>query len=172
MALRPSPAQIAFPPSIAALDDGDFALSTRDFELIASIAKEQAGIVIRAHKSAMIRGRLMRRLRALQLRTVAEYCELLRGPQADRELPQLLNVLTTNHTAFFRERHHFDHLKPRRLPETIERAQRGGGRDPHLVRRLLDGRGALLHRRHGPLRRRRRAGSTSRSSPPTSTPTC
>ena len=115
-------------PAVSALDDGDFALSTRDFELIASIAKEQAGIVIRAHKSAMIRGRLMRRLRVLHLRTVAEYCELLRGPQADSELPQLLNVLTTNHTAFFRERHHFDHLKSEALPETIERAQRGAGR--------------------------------------------
>ena len=70
----------------------------------------------------------MRRLRALNLRTVAEYCELLRGPQADRELPQLLNVLTTNHTAFFRERHHFDHLRSEGPAETVERAQRGSGR--------------------------------------------
>jgi chemotaxis protein methyltransferase CheR len=128
MALRASSVPAMTAPTASALDDGDFALSTRDFELIASIAKEQAGIIIRAHKSAMIRGRLMRRLRVLQLRTVAEYCELLRGPQADSELPQLLNVLTTNHTAFFRERHHFDHLKSEALPETIERAQRGAGR--------------------------------------------
>jgi chemotaxis protein methyltransferase CheR len=129
MALRSTgAAQITFPPIASGMEEGDFAISSRDFELIASIAKAQAGIVIREHKSAMIRGRLMRRLRALQLRTVAEYCELLRGPNAERELPQLLNVLTTNHTAFFRERHHFDHLKAEALPETVERAQRGGGR--------------------------------------------
>jgi chemotaxis protein methyltransferase CheR len=111
-----------------ATDDGDFTLSQRDFELIASIAKEQAGIVIRAHKMAMIRGRLLRRLRALHLRSVTEYCELLRGPDADRELPQLLNVLTTNHTAFFRERHHFDHMRSHALPEIYSRATRGDGR--------------------------------------------
>lgn len=111
-----------------ATDDGDFTLSQRDFELIASIAKEQAGIVIRAHKMAMIRGRLLRRLRALHLRSVTEYCELLRGPDADRELPQLLNVLTTNHTAFFRERHHFDHMRSHALPEIYGRAGRGDGR--------------------------------------------
>ncbi|MGL4444206.1 MAG: CheR family methyltransferase [Alsobacter sp.] len=111
-----------------ATDDGDFTLSQRDFELIASIAKEQAGIVIRAHKMAMIRGRLLRRLRALHLRSVTEYCELLRGPDADRELPQLLNVLTTNHTAFFRERHHFDHMRSHALPEIYSRAGRGDGR--------------------------------------------
>jgi chemotaxis protein methyltransferase CheR len=129
MAFRPtSAAQVAFPAAPAGLDDGDFALSQRDFDLIASIAKEQAGIVIRAHKSAMIRGRLMRRLRSLNLRSVAEYCELLRGPNAGQELPQLLNVLTTNHTAFFRERHHFEHLKSESLPETLARAHRGGGR--------------------------------------------
>ena len=111
--------------AIQALDDQDFQLSTGDFELIASIAREQAGIVIRSHKAAMIRGRLLRRLRALNLRTVREYCELLRGPGAGTELPQLLNVLTTNHTAFFRERHHFDHMREDALPEMFSRASRG-----------------------------------------------
>jgi len=110
------------------IEDGDFTLSQRDFELIAGIAKEQAGIVIRAHKMAMIRGRLLRRLRALHLRSVADYCELLRGPEADSELPQLLNVLTTNHTAFFRERHHFDHMRSQALPGIYARATRGDGR--------------------------------------------
>jgi chemotaxis protein methyltransferase CheR len=128
MAARPAQVLPSFPPAPAALEEGEYALSPRDFELIASIAKEQAGIVIRAHKSAMIRGRLMRRLRSLNLRSVSEYCDLLRGPEAERELPQLLNVLTTNHTAFFRERHHFDHLRSDALPESIEHAHKAGGR--------------------------------------------
>ena len=54
-----SAAPISFPPIASGMEDGDFAISSRDFELIASIAKAQAGIVIREHKSAMIRGRLM-----------------------------------------------------------------------------------------------------------------
>ena len=47
-----------------AADETDFALSPRDFELIAGIAKDQAGIIIRAHKSAMIRGRLAKAIAA------------------------------------------------------------------------------------------------------------
>ncbi|MCP8937825.1 protein-glutamate O-methyltransferase CheR [Alsobacter sp. SYSU M60028] len=112
----------------ASIDDADIQLSKEDFALIAGIARDQAGIVIRAHKAAMIRGRLLRRLRALNLRSVRDYCDLLRGPDADAELPQLLNVLTTNHTAFFRERHHFDHMRAHGLPETLAHAARGDGR--------------------------------------------
>lgn len=111
-----------------AADGSDYALSDKDFELIAGIARDQAGIVIRAHKSAMIRGRLMRRLRALQLRSVAEYCDLLRSGDGHKELPSLLNVLTTNHTAFFRERHHLDHLRSDALPETYSRALKHNSR--------------------------------------------
>ena len=88
---------------------------TGDFELIASIAREQAGIVIRAHKSAMIRGRLhaapARAATCARFASTASFCA---ARSAGTELPQLLNVLTTNHTAFFRERHHFDHMRERR----------------------------------------------------------
>ncbi|MBA4223063.1 MAG: chemotaxis protein CheR [Methylobacterium sp.] len=95
--------------------------------LVAKLVYEHAGIVIREHKEAMARGRLARRVKVLGLGSIAEYCAYLRTPAAVDEIPELINAVTTNHTAFFRERHHFDHLRKDVLPRLIqERAGRRG----------------------------------------------
>lgn len=102
-------------------------LSRDDMGFIAKLVYEHAGIVIREHKEAMTRGRLARRVKALGLASVAEYCAYLRTSGAADEIPELINAVTTNHTAFFRERHHFDHLRKEVLPRLIqERSGRRG----------------------------------------------
>jgi len=105
----------------------DTALSRDDMALVAKLVYEHAGIVIREHKEAMARGRLARRVKVLGLGSIAEYCAYLRTSAATDEIPELINAVTTNHTAFFRERHHFDHLRKDVLPRLIqERAGRRG----------------------------------------------
>ncbi|MEI5665254.1 protein-glutamate O-methyltransferase CheR [Bosea sp. CCNWLW174] len=105
----------------------DTALSRDDMALVAKLVYEHAGIVIREHKEAMARGRLARRVKVLGLNSIAEYCAYLRTAAASDEIPELINAVTTNHTAFFRERHHFDHLRKDVLPRLIqERAGRRG----------------------------------------------
>ena len=105
----------------------DVTLTRDDMKFIAALVYEQAGIVIREHKEAMTRGRLARRVKALGMGSVAEYCAFLKTPQAAGELPELINAVTTNHTAFFRERHHFDHLRRDVMPRLVqERAGRRG----------------------------------------------
>ena len=105
----------------------DTTLSRDDMALVAKLVYEHAGIVIREHKEAMARGRLARRVKVLGLGSIAEYCAYLRTPAATDEIPELINAVTTNHTAFFRERHHFDHLRKDVLPRLIqERAGRRG----------------------------------------------
>lgn len=105
----------------------DTTLSRDDMALVAKLVYEHAGIVIREHKEAMARGRLARRVKVLGLGSIAEYCAYLRTAAAADEIPELINAVTTNHTAFFRERHHFDHLRKDVLPRLIqERAGRRG----------------------------------------------
>ena len=105
----------------------DTTLSRDDMALVAKLVYEHAGIVIREHKEAMARGRLARRVKVLGLGSIAEYCAYLRTPAAADEIPELINAVTTNHTAFFRERHHFDHLRKDVLPRLVqERAGRRG----------------------------------------------
>jgi chemotaxis protein methyltransferase CheR len=102
----------------------DLNLTAEDLAFVAEVAYREAGIVIRPHKQAMARGRLARRARSLGVHSIADYCDLLRGPQAKSEIPFLINALTTNHTSFFRERHHFDHLRTEVLPPLLDSGAR------------------------------------------------
>lgn len=97
----------------------DAALAPDDFRMIIALAHRSAGLVVHAHKEAMVRGRLSRRARDLGLASVGEYCAILRSPELDGELPHLLNALTTNHTSFYREAHHFEHLGQVALPSLM-----------------------------------------------------
>ncbi len=114
----------ASPPGLAAHADVEAELSDGDFRLVAEIIRREAGIVVRDHKQAMVRGRLARRARDLGLPSVGAYCERLRGPALADELPGLMNALTTNHTAFWREPHHFDHLESTALPSLLADGRR------------------------------------------------
>lgn len=81
------------------------------FHFIRDFARHHAGLEISANKRPMVAGRLVKRLRRLQIETFEEYRRLLEADTLDEELVELINVLTTNHTKFFREDHHFDHLE-------------------------------------------------------------
>lgn len=93
----------------------DFPFTDKDFRFIASLASEKTGIVLADHKRDMVYGRLARRLRALRIGSFAEYCELLQSAEGEGEIPHLVNAITTNLTGFFREAHHFEHLREQAL---------------------------------------------------------
>jgi chemotaxis protein methyltransferase CheR len=98
-------------------------LSREDFARVAALAHQHAGLVVREEKTVMVGGRLARRARALGLPDLAAYCRLLRGPEAEAEIPFLINALTTNHTSFFRERPHFEHLRAEVIPAIASAAR-------------------------------------------------
>lgn len=102
----------------------DLNLTPEDLAFVSDVAYREAGLVIKPHKQAMARGRLARRARMLGVKSIADYCALLRTPNGRSEVPFLINALTTNHTSFFRERHHFDHLRRDVLPALLDGATR------------------------------------------------
>jgi chemotaxis protein methyltransferase CheR len=87
----------------------EFAFSDVDFSSLAQLAYDHAGIVLQESKRNMVYGRLSRRLRALRLSSFLDYRDYLAAHE--RELERFINSLSTNHTKFFREVHHFDHLR-------------------------------------------------------------
>jgi len=94
----------------------EFSFSQENFRFLAGLAQARTGIVLADHKKDMVYGRLTRRLRALNLDGFAEYCELLQSDAGADEVGHLINAVTTNLTSFFREAHHFDHLRDAVLP--------------------------------------------------------
>ncbi len=104
----------------------EFAFGNEDFEALRALVKSLTGINLSDQKRELVYGRLSRRLRALNLGSFQEYRKLLTAnPQ---ELVQLTNAITTNLTAFFRERHHFDYLREQVLAPIAA--------DPRATRRV------------------------------------
>lgn len=96
-------------PGPAADGEREFAFSDADFRGLAQVAYEQAGISLADSKRNLVYSRLSRRLRALGLATFREYRDFLEQNIAERE--SFINAISTNLTKFFRESHHFDHLR-------------------------------------------------------------
>ena len=106
--------------------DGEFVFTEDDFQRIAAILHGEAGIVLSGNKATLVYSRLTKRLRALGLTSFRDYCGLVAGGEGLGERQTMLAALTTNVTRFFREPHHFEHLKTRVLPPLIEAARSGG----------------------------------------------
>jgi chemotaxis protein methyltransferase CheR len=83
-----------------------------EFAFITGLLHRETGIRLATGKEALVAGRLDKRLRHLGIADYPEYVRYLRTqPPAGGEMIQLINVLTTNETFFFRERQHFDFLR-------------------------------------------------------------
>ncbi len=98
----------------------EFVFTVQDFRYIQQLVGEVAGISLSEAKQDLVYSRLCKRLRALGLTSFRQYCEYVRH-DATRELSHLINAITTNLTAFFREQHHFDFLAESLLPELVTR---------------------------------------------------
>lgn len=100
----------------------EFAFTRKDFDFLRNLSNSHTGIVVNDDKFDMFYSRLSRRVRALQMRSFAEYCDYLRDHPDSGELVELINAITTNLTAFFRENHHFEYLRDHAIPERIRAA--------------------------------------------------
>lgn len=105
---------------------GEFGFDRSDFAFIASAIYEDAGIHLPASKANLVYSRLAKRLRALGLESFRDYCALVGSEDGVQERAQMIAALTTNVTRFFREPHHFDHL--RRVVEPMVKDIRSGRR--------------------------------------------
>ena len=114
------------PSSSGATVPGEFVLTAQDFKQIASLLHAEAGIYLPETKQALVYSRLAKRLRALGLESFRDYCELVSGNNGIDERQKMISALTTNVTRFFREPHHFEHLRKSVLPPLLESARRGG----------------------------------------------
>jgi chemotaxis protein methyltransferase CheR len=102
-------------------------LSRKEFRLLGEFIQQEAGIKMPPVKKTMLEGRLQKRLRSLGMNSFSEYCNYLFSPEGiKQEVVQMLDVVTTHKTDFFREPVHFKYLTDTIIPELI--ASNGTGK--------------------------------------------
>jgi len=106
--------------------EGEFLFTDEDFRRVSAMLHADSGIHLPDSKATLVYSRLAKRLRTLGLRSFSDYCELIAGNEGTSERQAMLAALTTNVTRFFREPHHFDHLRDSLLPGLIAEAKAGG----------------------------------------------
>jgi chemotaxis protein methyltransferase CheR len=109
----------------APLAAGEFGFDRSDFAFIATTLHEDAGIHLPASKANLVYSRLAKRLRVLGLESFRDYCALVGSEEGAEERAQMIAALTTNVTRFFREPHHFDHLRHKVLEPAAAEIRQG-----------------------------------------------
>ena len=103
---------------IRTMSTHDESLCSRDYTRLCDLIYHEAGIALGAGKKTMLEVRVKRRLKDLNLSSYSQYCDYLFAGRAPKdEIVQLIDVVTTNKTDFFREPRHFDFLVDRVLPQ-------------------------------------------------------
>ena len=77
---------------------------------IVNLVRTRSGISVDPANRGFIELRVSRRLRELQIQDFSDYESLLHGPDGQAELQNLVEMLATHTTSFFREKTHFDWL--------------------------------------------------------------
>lgn len=121
--------------------------SDEDFAFIRDVVYKLSRIALGPQKKTMVLSRIAKRMRTLNHANVREYCDFLRKPSGKAELSSLIDVISTNHTYFFREAAHFDFLsrvilrEPRMRtpsqPFRVWSAACSSGEEPYSIAMIL-----------------------------------
>ncbi len=96
-----------------------------DYRFVANLLYDRFGIQFGDRKKILVAGRMAKRLRELGLSSFSDYVKILQTDASGKELIELVNRLTTNHSFFFREREHFDFLSREILPRLLAAPRKG-----------------------------------------------
>lgn len=113
------------------------------FHKIRDYVYRTAGIIIGNDKTAMVTGRLWRRLELYGHTTYEAYFAYVSSNEGAQERATMLDLLTTNETYFFREPAHFDFLRDEIIPQQRNNKMRiwcaasSTGEEPHSIAMVL-----------------------------------
>lgn len=102
---------------------GENRLEQAVFDELRKLIYAKSGITLGENKMALVSARVGKRLRALKIPDYRSYLEFVKQDKSEDELIQLLDVISTNVTSFFREADHFT-LMDELLEQWITAGQR------------------------------------------------
>lgn len=85
-------------------------MSPYDFDRATRLIKSRTGIVLSNHKEDMVARNLSIHTKKMGLQKISDYLDHLDNHTTSAEWESFINIFTINHTAFYREQHHFDIL--------------------------------------------------------------
>ncbi len=103
-------------------------ITDKDYTFIRDLIYRETRINLGDSKRELVSARLGKRLRANNLGSYTEYCQMLQSHSNSGELYHLIDAISTNHTFFFREINHFNFLNSHILPSFVN-GQLGGGKE-------------------------------------------
>lgn len=89
-------------------------LQDNEFFTFQKLIFKEAGINLNDNKKFLVQSRLLKRIMYYQLQSYADYLRLVQIDPVERT--EMVNLLTTNETYFFREMEHFEHLQKIIIP--------------------------------------------------------
>ena len=96
------------------------------FMRLSELIYDECGIRMPQSKKSILESRLQKRLRSMGHGSFDEYCSYLFSPEGvANELVNMIDVVTTNKTDFFREPQHFEYLLEHAVPTLV--SQQGSG---------------------------------------------
>jgi len=100
-----------------------------EFKRFSALIQTEFGIKMPPTKKVLLQSRFQKRLRALGMHSYKEYCEYVFSEKGhEQERSNLIDVVTTNTTHFFREPKHWDIMNNIVLPELWSRGVGGRGK--------------------------------------------
>ncbi|WP_167957883.1 CheR family methyltransferase [Anaerosporobacter faecicola] len=91
-------------------------MSEKEFLRIVNFIEQRCGIIL-IDKRVLVKGRLEPYLMKNGFHSYTEYMDYVEQDITGKEVENLINILTTNHTYFMREKEHFIYLKDNVLPQ-------------------------------------------------------
>lgn len=104
-------------------------ITAQQFKRFSKLVYSECGIHLHAGKQQLLQARLAKRLQSTGIHSVDEYLKILENDE--EELTHFLDAISTNHTFFFRESHHFQCLQHDHL--NIWCAASSSGEEPYSV---------------------------------------
>jgi chemotaxis protein methyltransferase CheR len=104
-------------------------ISATEFTQLRDLIHNRFGINLTEQKRSLLVGRLQKLMRSLNLATFSDYYDYLKKDKTEGALGELVDLISTNHTYFNREKEHFEFFSQVALPQVIESLRKQNRKD-------------------------------------------
>lgn len=104
-------------------------ISDEEFAHLRDLIQQRFGINLTDQKRSLLVGRLQKLMRRMNLTTFSAYYDYLKNDTSEAALGELVDLISTNHTYFNREKDHFDYFFQTALPQVVKKLRQQNRKD-------------------------------------------